>query len=314
MTRSHVTPYCPADNPPQQSVPLTVVILTRNEEANIRQCVHSVGWASQVVVVDSGSSDDTVKIARALNAEVVQQAWLGFSAQREFALRHSVVMNNWVYFVDADEWVSPELAAEIDFRIRSANHAAFSHRLRLIFQGRWIRHCGWYRGSWVVRLVDRRYTHYDGSEVGERARVNGQVGRLRHDIVDEDRKGFSSWLEKHVRYAELEALRRKRSKLSAGRHLRILPRDRQDTRPFLRALIKDVVYPAVPMKPVALFVYMYIARLGLLDGRAGLRFCFYHAWYEACVGVLAREGDVDSRNEQALAPSQRQRRLQSHGR
>ena len=74
--------------------------------------------------------------------------------------------------------------------------------------GSWIRHCGWYRGSWLVLLVDRRYTKYDGSLVGERACVDGRVRRLDNDIVDEDRKGLVDWLHKHVRYAQLECERR----------------------------------------------------------------------------------------------------------
>ncbi len=139
-------------------------------------------------------------------------------------------------------------------------------------------------GSWVVRLVDRRYTKFDGSLVGERACVDGPVQRLLHDIVDEDRKGLAAWLHKHVRYAQLEAQRRG-PPAPLSQRLRSL-RSRGDTRPLTRAVLKDVVFPSVPAKPVALFAYMYLVRLGLLDRRAGLRFCFYHAWYEASVSAL----------------------------
>ena len=110
--------------------------------------------------------------------------------------------------MDADEWVSPQLAAEIAAQLAAPACAAFTQRLRLVFQGTWIRHCGWYRGSWMVRLVDRRYTKFDGSLVGERVCVDGPVRRLANDIVDEDRKGLAAWLHKHVRYAQLEAQRR----------------------------------------------------------------------------------------------------------
>ncbi len=150
--------------------------------------------------------------------------------------------------------------------------------------GTWIRHCGWYAGSWVVRLVDRRYTSYDGRPVGERACVRGKVRRLDNDIVDEDRKGLAAWLHKHVRYAELEAGRRGRP-ASLRRRLRTIWRP-EDSRPRARALVKYVIYPCVPAKPAALFGYMYFVRLGVLDGMAGLRFCFFHAWYEAVVTTL----------------------------
>jgi hypothetical protein len=189
-----------------------------------------------------------------------------------------------VYFVDADEWVCPQLAAEIAARLADPRCAGFAHRLRLVFMGTWIRHCGWYPGSWVVRLVDRRYTKYDGSTVGERACVDGPVRRLDNDIVDEDRKGLAAWLHKHVRYAQLEAEQRRQT-LPLRLRLREIHR-RADSRPHVRALVKNVVYPYVPAKPAALFAYMYVVRLGLLDGKAGLRFCFFHGWYEATVTAL----------------------------
>jgi glycosyltransferase involved in cell wall biosynthesis len=273
---------------------VSVVVLACDEEPNIRRCLSSAAWADQVVVVDSGSTDDTASIARALGTEVVEQPWLGFSAQREFALRLPL-RHDWVYFVDADEWVSPQLAAEIAARLQAPACAGYAHRLRLVFQGTWIRHCGWYRGSWVVRLVDRRYTKYDGGLVGERACIDGPVGRLCNDIVDDDLKGLASWLHKHVRYAELEAQQRRPPRSFASRFNEL--RSRTDSKPLIRAVFKDVIFPAVPAKPVALFVYMYVIRLGFLDGPAGLRFCFFHAWYETSVGALQEDRQGVSIND-----------------
>jgi glycosyltransferase involved in cell wall biosynthesis len=289
MTRLGLRPYDAGDQPARGTVPVSVVILTRDEEPNIRCCLASVAWADQVVIVDSGSADNTVPIAQALGAEVVKQPWLGFSAQREFALRHPSIKHDWVYFVDADEWVSPQLAYEIAVRLRRASCSAFAHRRRLIFRGTWIRHCGWYRGSWLVRLVDRRYAKFDGSIVGETICVDGPVERLVHDLVDEDRKGLAAWLQKHVRYAELEAQQREQSSLS--QRLRSV-RSRNDSRPLPRALLKTVIFPSVPAKPVALFFYMYVLQLGVLDRRAGLYFCFYHAWFEVNVTALRAEVSV----------------------
>ena len=204
MTRLGLRPYQASDDPSPGSVPVSVVVLTLNEEPNVRRCLASVAWADQVVVVDSGSTDGTVPLAKAAGAEVVEQPWLGFSAQRDYALRLQLLRHDWVYFVDADEWVSPRLAAEIATQLVDPDCAAFAHRVRLVFMGAWIRHCGWYSGSWGVQLVDKRYTKYNGSLVGERPRVDGAVRRLENDLVDEDRKGLAAWLHKHVRYAELE--------------------------------------------------------------------------------------------------------------
>jgi hypothetical protein len=289
MTKLGLRPYRHGDDPPRGSVPVSVVVLTRDEEMNIARCLHSVAWADQVVVVDSGSADETVPIARSLGADVVEQAWLGFSGQREFAVRLSEIRHDWVYFVDADEWVSPQLAAEIAARLRSPQCAAYGHRLRLVFLDTWIRHCGWYSGSWVVRLVDRRHTKYDGSPVAERASVDGPVGRLANDIVDEDRKGLASWLHKHVRYAQLEQRKLGQPVALRARIRRFRSRDKTETKPLARVILKDLVLPAVPARPLAVFLYMYVVRLGLLDGRAGLRFCFFHAWYHVTLDGLQAE-------------------------
>lgn len=293
MSRLSLRPYRVGDDLPPGSVPVSVVVLTLNEEPNLRRCLASLAWADQVVVVDSGSADGTVPLARSLGAEVVEQPWLGFSAQREYSLRLPVIRHDWVYFVDADEWISPQLAAEIAEQLADPHCAAFAHRLRLVFMGTWIRHCGWYPGSWVVRLVDRRCTKYDGSLVGERACVDGQVRRLDNDIVDEDLKGLANWLRKHVRYAQLECEQRG----SIGRlpeRLRALRHGRR-TRPLARSILKELVFPAIPARPAALFLYMYIARLGFLDGMAGFRFCFYHAWFEINVTALRAEARGSTR-------------------
>ena len=288
MTRLGLRPYQAGDDPPPGSVPVSVVVLTLNEEPNIRRCLASVAWADQVVVVDSGSADGTVSLARAAGAEVVDQPWLGFSAQREHSLRLPLLRHDWVYFVDADEWVSPQLATEIATKLADPRCAGFAHRLRLVFMGTWIRHCGWYSGSWVVRLVDRRYTKYDGSLVGERACVDGRIRRLDNDIVDEDRKGLAAWLHKHVRYAQLECERRGSDWQPGGT---AGARCGTATIPGRSpaASSRSWSIPAVPAKPAALFLYMYIARLGFLDGAAGFRFCVYHAWYEMCVASLRAE-------------------------
>lgn len=285
MTHLRLRPYRIGDDPAPASVPVSVIILTRDEEPNIRRCLASVAWADQVIVLDSGSTDRTAPIARSLGAQVVEQRWLGFSGQREFALHLRELRHDWVYFVDADEWVSPELASEIGSRLQDPRCAAFSHRLRLVFLGTWIRHCGWYSGSWVVRLVDRRHASYGDRLVGERARVDGPVRRLRHDIVDEDWKGLATWLHKHVRYAELTAAQRSQQRPWRERARSL--RSKTDTRRLAHALLTDVIFPAVPAKSLAVFIYMYILRAGWLDGKAGLRFCAYHAWFQMTVGALA---------------------------
>jgi len=266
---------------PPRSVPLTVVVLTRDEEVNINHCLASVAWAAQVVVVDSGSTDATTTIARAGGATVVETHWRGFGSQREFALRLAEVDHDWVFFVDADEWVSNDLAQEVSQDVLSADHAAFWLYFRLVFQGRWISHCGWYPSARIIRLVDRRKVSYTDQAFSEHPAVSGNVARLTHDLVDQDRKGLASWLAKHIRYAELESHRRTDQRVDSTR--------RSPHESMARYVLKDVVASRVPFRPTATFAYMYVIRGGFLDGREGLLFCLLHAWFQRIVLALGKE-------------------------
>ena len=294
-------PYDVARDAPQPgSVPVTALVLTKDEEPNIARCLASLAWCDQILVIDSGSSDGTVPLASAAGAEVVEQPWLGFAGQREFALRHPAVRNDWVHFVDADEWVSAALAREVAAAVAQEHLVAYSHRLRLIFLGRWIRHCGWYGGSRVVRLGRREALSYDVSTpLGERAIVEGNVGRLRYDIVDEDMKGLAAWLHKHVRYAEVEAVRR--SAVEAPLRVRWARwhRGERAGRSTGRSFAKDVALPALPAPWLWMFVYMYVIRAGWRDGRQGMVFCLLHAWFQLVVEQLGRE----RRSQSSLDPS-----------
>ncbi|MDQ1653276.1 MAG: hypothetical protein QOI35_2476 [Cryptosporangiaceae bacterium] len=300
MTRLGLRPYGHGDEPAPESVPVTVVVLTLNEAVNIGRCLDSVRWAGQVVVVDSGSTDDTVALAEAWGAEVVVAPWRGYGAQREWALRVPGLRHDWVYFVDADEFVSSRLAAEIAQVLAAPRHQAYAQRFRLVFQGRWIRHCGWYQGSWIVRLVNSKHCWFGDDAVGERAQVSGSVGRMREDLVDNDLKGLSAWLRKHVGYAELEATRRRRRPPPAARWKAIRSARPGTGQPLLRTIAKELVFPFVPGRAAALFGYMYLLRGGFLDGRQGLLFCFYHSWLQTTVTALGRE-DVHAGPRQPVA-------------
>jgi glycosyltransferase involved in cell wall biosynthesis len=272
------TIYAIDDQPAAGSVPLTVIVLTKDEEVNIGRCLSSLAWAAQVVVVDSGSTDATVALAREAGAYVVETSWRGYGAQREFALRMKAVSHDWVYFVDADEWVSAPLAAELRAAIQS-EQSAFTQYKRLVFQGRWIAHCGWYPSSRITLLMQRNAANFTAATFSEHASVRGKVGHLKNDIVDQDLKGLKSWLHKHVDYGELEAQCR-REKRSRGRG---------ENEPWARHVTKNLIAPRLPCRPLLQFVYMYLFRAGFLDGRVGLRFCFYQSWFQVVVEDLRRD-------------------------
>lgn len=291
MTNLGLVPYPSGHGPAPRSVPLSVVVLAKNEAANLGHCLGSVAWAEQVVVVDSGSTDETPSIASSRGAEVVHEPWRGFAHQRQFALEMDMLRHSWIYFVDADEWITSDGAREVAAAITSADHSAYRQRFRLVFQGRWIRHCGWYSGAWIIRLMRRDQATYGAAGTfGERPTIAGSVGTLAHDLVDQDRKGLAAWLHKHVDYAVLEADRRGVDPGFRERVRRWPAMRRNDTRPASRAVLKDLVFPALPAKPLAMFVYMYVVRLGFLDGVVGLRFCLFHAWFQMTVrGLRARQ-------------------------
>lgn len=287
------------DTPLPGSVPVTALVLTKNEALNIKRCLTSLAWCDQLIVIDSGSIDDTVSLARSCGAEVIEQPWTGFARQRELAIRHPAVRNEWIYFVDADEWVSAALAQEIAKAVAQDHFVAFAQRFRLIFLGRWIKHCGWYGGSWIVRLGKRGSLSYDPStSIGERALAHGPTGRLVNDIVNEDRKGLPAWLHKHISYAEAESIRRARASTDFRSRLRAV-RSVQGNRPWTRTVAKELIYPAVPVKPLALFCYMYVVRGGWRDGHEGLAFCVLHSWHEFVIQELRRELQTQAAVERA---------------
>lgn len=289
MSELPFCPYDPAcDAPAPASVPVTALVLTKDEEPNIARCLASLAWCDQILVVDSGSRDATAALASAAGAHVIEQPWLGFASQRQFALRNPAVRNEWVYFVDADEWVSATLAREVLAATKDIVHVAYRQRYRLVFQGRWIEHCGWYGGSWLVRLGQRsRMTFVGSPPYGERASVEGSLGTLHHDLVDEDLKGLAAWLRKHVTYAEAEAQRRSAQSAPLRKRWAYWRRGHRAGRPAARSLAKDVIFPTVPARPLALFLYMYVVRSGWRDGREGLTFCLLHAWFELVVSRLS---------------------------
>lgn len=272
---------CPSQDPAPRSVPVTVITLSKDEGVNIERCLRSTGWADQHLVIDSGSADGTLDLAAACGATVFHRPWSGFGDQRRYALSLDEIRNDWVYFVDADEWTSAALAREIRDRIASSEFDGYTHRLRLVFGDVWMRHGGWYQGSWVVRLARRTAASFDSQQTfAERMIISsGRVGRLTCDIVDHDLKGISAWVEKHARYASLVAEARSAALTSGSRP------------PGMAAgrwLLTRYVVPRTPLRPLARFIYMFVIRGGFLHGRIGFRFAALHACVDFQAGVISK--------------------------
>jgi glycosyltransferase involved in cell wall biosynthesis len=223
-------------------VQLSAVLIAKDEEATIGDCIDSVAFADEILVVDSGSTDRTVEIATAKGAHVIHQPWLGYGPQKRFAVRHAA--HDWVLCIDADERVSPELKASIQSTLRGPEFHAYEFPRRNRFLGRWLRHGEGYPDL-SLRLFDRHYGQWSDDAVHEKVLCEGPVGRLAGDLLHESAEVLSGYLEKQNRYTLIQA--------------ETLWHEGESAQPW-----KIVVSPAVR------FVKFYIVRLGFLDGWAGL--------------------------------------------
>lgn len=181
---------------------LSVVIITRNEAINIAACVASARFAEQVLVLDSGSDDDTVALARQAGAEVHQADWPGFGAQKNRAL--ALADGEWLFSLDADERIPAALADEIRAAITAGAHDAYDLPRRSLFLSRFMRHAGWWPDR-TCRLVRRGRGRFSDRAVHEQLIVDGTIGHLRHPLVHYSFRDVESVLDKMNRYSTAAA-------------------------------------------------------------------------------------------------------------
>ncbi|MDE3056895.1 MAG: glycosyltransferase family 2 protein [Bacteroidota bacterium] len=253
-------------------IPLSVIVIAKNEEKNIGDCLQSVLWCDDIVVVDAESSDATVALVKKFTSKIFVKPWNGFAEAKTFAV--SQAKHDWILWLDADERVQPELAAEIQNMIASnPSYAAFAVARRAYFLGKWIRHSGWYPGR-VPRLFNKYRATFSSVPVHEGLEIDGTVGRLRHDLLHFTDPNLFHYFEKFNRYTSL----------AAGEAF-------QEGKKFRRV---DFI-----VRPPWLFFKMYILRLGFLDGTHGLLlailssayvFTKYAKMWEACAHAEVRSG------------------------
>lgn len=269
------------------TAPVSVLVPTLDEELNLPECLDSLGWVDEIFVVDSYSRDRTPEIARSHGVRFVQHPFESYSRQKNWALETLPFRNDWVLIVDADERVTPELQCEIEQLLQSSALDGYYLNRRFIFLGKWIRHAGWYP-SWNLRLFRHRLGRYDDRDVHEHVVLNGRVGYLHCDLLHLDRRGLEAFIARHNRYSTLEAAARYKAERGAPDRARL--RVSLLASPVQRKrFVRERIWPYVPAKPLALFVYMYVLRRGLLDGRAGLALCVFHAFQEFMVGLKLAE-------------------------
>jgi glycosyltransferase involved in cell wall biosynthesis len=223
-------------------LPLSVVIITLNEEHNLPRCMTSVSWASEIVVVDSGSKDRTCELAKSAGAKVLHHAWEGYGQQKNWAMAQAT--QPWVLFLDADEEVSPELKEEVLAFLRAPGNAKGADFPRKTwFLGRWILHGGWYPNR-LTRLVRKGNGGWTEPSVHECLRVEGEVHRFRHDLLHYTFRNVGDNVLTNVRFSRLGAK---------------VARERGERGSLLRILCK----------PIGKFMETYVWKLGFLDGFPG---------------------------------------------
>ena len=266
---------------------ISVVILTLDEAGSLQRSLDSVAWSDDILVVDSGSTDATVDIARAAGARVVARAFDSFAGQRNFAMETGAFRNDWVLHLDADEVVTPALRDELQALARGGAGAFPVYRIpsRLIFMGRWLRHAGMYPAYQVrfgrsaeLRFVD----HGHGQrEVQPPDQVGTCTGAFEHYNFS---KGINDWFARHLRYARREAAQ---AVADAGEALPLRALVTGEAMQRRRAL-KQVGY-RLPLRPLMRFLYVYVGKKGFLDGRAGFHYAAMIGVYQYMIDLNERE-------------------------
>jgi glycosyltransferase involved in cell wall biosynthesis len=260
--------------------PVSILVPTHNEELNLEDCLRSVtSLSDDIWVVDSFSTDHSCEIAEEFGAKVVQHAYEGPAQQKNWALENINFSSEWVLIVDADERVSPELADEIKEIVSAGGNGYDGYYVnrRFMFYGKWIKHCGWYP-SWNLRLFRHRLGRYEDREIHEHVILDGRVRYCKHDLIHEDLRDMTFWIEKHNRYSTHEA--REINRLLHREKTTGVKVSFWNGGVERKRFIKEHIWPYVPGKAFVFFCYLYFFRLGFLDGRHGLHFCIMQGVFQ----------------------------------
>lgn len=263
----------------------SILILTRNEEANLPECLASVAWCDDVVVLDSFSDDRTCELAKEGGARVFQRQFDDFGAQRNFALDEIEFKHPWVFHLDADERFNEELRLECERVIANNEHSAYFVPNRIFFLGKWIKHSTQYPYP-QVRLLKVGEVRFAKAGHGQREdQAKRGVGHIQiaYDHFNFS-KGVSDWVAKHNRYSSEEAAEMERlcstpldwSSLGSGDGMR--------RKRFLKQM-----HARMPGRWLVKFVYLYFVRFGLLDGYPGFAYCVLQGFYDFLISVKIRE-------------------------
>lgn len=267
---------------------VSILILTFNEAANLPACLDALGWCDDIVVVDSGSTDDTVAIAERRGARILHRPFDNFAGQRNFGLDEGGFRHDWVLHLDADELVSPAFRAALDAFEPPEGIDAWLVPFKTIFFGKWLKHAGMWPG-YQARLGHVRRLRFVQVGHGQREDLPPErVGTFPEPLLHYSfSHGLRAWLNKHIRYAADEAaLLAGDDKIREGAGSALVRGDRTSRRRAAKALAGRL---PLFLRPPARFFYVYVVRRGFLDGAAGFVYAAMLATYEAMIAILAYE-------------------------
>jgi glycosyltransferase involved in cell wall biosynthesis len=271
------------------SVPprIDIMIPTYNEADHIAQTVANARELGDVYVLDSISTDGTQQLARDAGATVVERAFTNYSDQKNWGLDHLPFTGDWIFILDADERLMPALRTEIRAKLahNSRIHGYYVNRV-VIFMGKPIRHGGLYP-SWNLRLFRRGMARYEERAVHEHMVCNGPTDYLHAEMLHLRRESLSRYLEKHIRYAELES--QEWVKWRKGESRMESPTSLFKDVLALRQWVRRNIWPRLPGRPLWRFIYMFFFRFGFMDGLPGWHLARLMACYEYMIGLLYKE-------------------------
>ncbi len=286
-------------------LPISVIILTYNEEKNIEDCLKSVyGWVDEIFVIDSYSTDKTLEIARKYTDKIYQHPFENYAKQRNWAQDNLPVKNEWVFHLDADERATPELYSELRKAFSSTLDAVdgFLVSRRTVFMGRWIKHGGHYP-AYHLRIFKKDLGRCEDRLYDQHFAVNGKTKILRGDIIDTVTVSLDDLIFKHNKWATLEAMEAvDRAKDYGVRGKDYTVKGNRKGNPIERRRWLREKYYEFPLfiRPFLYFIYRYFFRLGFLDGKEGLIFHFLQGfWYrflvDAKIFEIVKKAKIESK-------------------
>ena len=269
----------------EKNLGISVLILTKNEEQNIGNCIASIRWCDDIIVLDSYSNDSTEELAINLGARVIKRKFDDYARQRNYGINDIDYQHSWLLMIDADEEVTDELYREMISVLKNPDDNIVLYRMRRkdLFLGKWIKRSSGYP-TWFGRLMKRGKVRVERA-INEEYHADGEAGMLKEHLIHHPlNKGFYSWFERHNLYSSMEAVEIMNKNKEEVR-LKLL----FDSDPTVRRKsLKKLVY-SMPGRPFIVFFALYIVRGGFLDGRAGLTFCLLKMFYEYMIDCKVNE-------------------------